>query len=132
MTDIFEKASRVKLRFASSRGLLSVEDLWDLPLQAAGPRDSLDRIAIDLNETLSKSSVSFVDAKSEVGVADALRFEIVKHIIGVKIAERDNAANERAKAMKKQQLLALLEKKQNEKLEGASEDEIRTMLADLS
>ena len=28
----FEQAVRLKLRFNSPKGLLSVEDLWDLPL----------------------------------------------------------------------------------------------------
>lgn len=29
---IFEQASRQKLRFETSAGKLSIEDLWDLPL----------------------------------------------------------------------------------------------------
>ena len=31
-TDIFKQATKLKLRFSSVRGDLTVEDLWDLPL----------------------------------------------------------------------------------------------------
>ena len=32
--NIFEYATRAKLRFASSRGDLTVEQLWDVPLRS--------------------------------------------------------------------------------------------------
>lgn len=43
---MFEKASRIKLRYSTNRGVLSVEDLWDLSLE------QLDPIAINLNKSL--------------------------------------------------------------------------------
>jgi hypothetical protein len=41
--NIFEQATRAKIRFSTPVGMLSVEDLWDLPLtstqgQAGQPR----------------------------------------------------------------------------------------------
>ena len=39
MLNIFEKASKQKLRFVTSKGMISSEDLWDMSLQ------SLDIIA---------------------------------------------------------------------------------------
>ena len=42
LTNLFEKASKMKLRFSTTKGVLSTEDLWDLSLE------SLDRIAKNL------------------------------------------------------------------------------------
>ena len=42
----FEKASKLKLRFSTNRGELSIEDLWDLSLE------SLDQIAVAIDKAL--------------------------------------------------------------------------------
>lgn len=56
----FEKATRLRLRFETSRGNLNVEDLWRLPLA------ELDKLAIALNKQLKESSEeSFIKAKSK-------------------------------------------------------------------
>jgi hypothetical protein len=52
--NLFEKASRLKLRFSSPAGLLTVEDLWDLPLSAQAKVANLDDIAKGLNKTLEQ------------------------------------------------------------------------------
>ena len=60
---MFEKASRMKLRFNTQRGVLSVEDLWDLPLI------QLDNIAIALNKKLQESKT---EASSKPGLRTLL------------------------------------------------------------
>ena len=55
--NIFEEATRSKLRFDSLAGKLSVEQIWDLPLkEKKGVVDNLDRIAIATNKQLQESS----------------------------------------------------------------------------
>ena len=43
--NIFERASRRKLRFDTVVGLLATEQLWELPLTAKGERPDLDKLA---------------------------------------------------------------------------------------
>jgi len=43
--EMFAFATKKKIRFETSKGLLSVEDLWDLPLTSDNGRPNLDDIA---------------------------------------------------------------------------------------
>lgn len=110
----------MKLRFATSKGNLSVEDLWDLSLPA------LDRLAVSYDEELAKSPrKSFIT--NDTPSNSELEFNIVKDVITDKL--KDKAAREAAKD--KARLTELLAKKQSEKMESMSEDEIRQRLAEL-
>ena len=76
---MFEKASRMKLRYQTNRGVISVEDLWDLSLE------SLDAIAISLNKKLKESQTeSFIKTKTKDTTELELKFNIVKHNIDIK------------------------------------------------
>ncbi len=88
--NIFERAVRKKLRFKSSRGMMSTEDLFDLDLQ------TLDTLAKEVNrEIKAYDEESFIEEKSPVATTEELRLEILKHVIKSKIAAKD-AANKRA------------------------------------
>lgn len=129
---MFEKASRLKLRYPSTKGNLTVEDLWDLPLTSAkGP--SLDELAIALNKKVKETAEeSFVIKKSTANTRLALMFDIVKHIIEVKMDEADAAKKRVAKKQQKDKLLGILAKKEDEELLSKNPDEIRKMLDELS
>ena len=61
-----------------------------------------------------------------------LRFAIVKHIIDVRLAEKDTRANATLKESRKKELLALLARKKQEDDLGKSTKEIEKMIAELS
>lgn len=130
--DIFQQASRIKARFDSPKGLLTVEDLWDLPLTSATGKANLDDIARGLHRALKETAeVSFVKPASTKPTDDQLCFDIVKFVIDTKMAERDAAAQETERKAKKQRILELIAKKQDETLEGKSEEELRQLAESL-
>ena len=103
--NIYHRAARLKLRFASPKGLLTVEDLWDLPLTGA---NSLDGIALNLHR-LQKSKAdeptSFVTPVEAVQNVDSLAFEIVMDVLKIKMAERDAKAAEKERKAKRDRIL---------------------------
>ena len=130
--NIFEQATRAKIRFSTPVGMLSVEDLWDLPLTSTRARANLDDVARLLDAELkSTSSVSFVNDVSEVNAKTKLMFDVVIHIINTKIAEAKAAKSAADVREKKQKIMAIIERKQEESLSAASIDDLQQMLASL-
>lgn len=127
--NIFEQASRLGLRFNSPVGEITTEDLWRLPLtNPSKTRANLDDIAIALNDKLkTDNTTSFVTSVAKDPTTQ-LKFDIVKYIIDVRIAERDAKVISEANKVKKEKLLALLEKKQDGALEDLSVEELRKQI----
>lgn len=124
--NIFEKATRIRLRFETSRGNLNVEDLWKLPLT------ELDKLAIALNKQLKEASEeSFIKTKTNNTVLLELRFDIVKHIIDTLLAENEEKKKAADKKAKRDQLLELIARKENQELEGKSLEELKSELSKL-
>lgn len=131
--NIFEVASRQKLRFETAKGSLSVEDLWDLPLTSTTNRPCLDSIAIGLHRQLRATAdvVSFVDTSAAQDPTLQLSFDLVKHVIEQRKVENAKAAEAKARAETKQQILGALARKREGAIEAMSEDELLKKLAEL-
>jgi len=132
MQNIFEYATRNKLRFASLRGELSVEQLWDVPLRS---RDdfNLNAIAKAANKALKDiSEESFVETtKTAAHTRCEAAMETVKYIIDVKLAEEEAAKTRAEKKQEKEKLLGILAEKQAGKLSELSEKELQKRIAAL-
>ena len=131
--NIFEQASIKKVRFQSVKGELTVEQLWDLPLQSRNQFD-LDNIAKAISRELNVVAEESFVSTQENAVKDALtlKLDIVKHIIAVKIQARDEAAIRAAKAAEKEKLLRLLGEKQDEALRTLTPEELIRRINELS
>lgn len=123
---MYKKALRMKLRFATSKGKLTTEDLFDLSLT------DLNNMAVALDKKLSESPrKSFISDVAPDTQEDELRFNIIKDIITTKLAERNEAQNAKAKAAEKAQLLEIIHRKKNQAMENMSIDELEAKLAAL-
>jgi hypothetical protein len=115
MNNLFEQASKRKLRFDSSIGQLSTEQLWELPLP------QLNELAISLNRKVKDvSTESFIQTETKVPKDLSLRFEIVKAIIAVKLEEADKAKKTAERKVQRDKLLNALANKQDEKINTMS------------
>lgn len=130
--NIFEQASRLALRFDSSKGQLTTEQLWDLPLTSRHGFD-LDSVAKAANGQLKAlTEESFVQTKGSPQKAVAeLRLELVKHVIAVRLQEAEDAKVKADKAVMKQKLLDALANKQDAELAGLSTEELQKRIAEL-
>jgi hypothetical protein len=128
---MFEKASRKKLRFDTVKGLVTTEDLWDMPLTRADSF-SLDDLAKSLNRALKESEEeSFVVKKSSENTILDLKFSIVKHVIKTRLAEIEERENAAATKAKKEKILAIIADKEDDSLKDKSISALKKMVADL-
>ena len=128
--NIFEKATRLRLRFATSRGAILTEDLWHLPLTGVNGCD-LDSCAKAVNAEIKKEEEeSFVKPRGEKSSELELRLEILKHVIKARLDEMDEKENAAVKATKRAKILQLIEDKKDDELKGKSTEELEKMLED--
>lgn len=132
--DIFEIASKQKFRFPSKVGLLSAEDLWDLPLVAKSDRSpDLNSTAIMVSKALKESESTeedFVGMKPVKESFEGVKLEIVKHVIAIKkeeMATKQEADNRRKQ---KELIASIIAEKQDGALREKSLEELQAMMAE--
>lgn len=126
--NIFERASQLKLRIATAAGNVIVEDLWDIQLTSSRSV-SLDDIAKGLRRVIKdREEESFVTKPSKANEELQLAFDIVKHIIEVKLAEAEVARAKADNREKKQKLLQLIAEKKDEQLKTSSIEELQAQV----
>lgn len=126
---MFEKATREAFRYPSAKGLLTTEQLWDLPLQSKTGFD-LDSVArVISREIKALGEESFVDDTGNK-VAQGLkeRLAVVVHIINVKKTENAAAAAAATKRAERARLVELLHVRKEQDLMNKSPAEIQAMI----
>ena len=123
--NMFEVATRTKMRFPF-KGMISVEDLWDLSVQ------NLDKVFKTLNSQRKEAQEeSLLSAKSSEDEVLDTQIEIVKYIVGVKLDEQAARIKAAENKEKKQKIMALMAKKDDEALESMSKEELQKLLDEI-
>lgn len=123
--NIFEYAVRNKLRF-SYKGLLTVEDLWDLSLQG------LDAIYKQLKaQAKTNDEESLMASKSKADTVLEKQIEIVKYVFAEREAAIAKAKKAQENRKQREKLMGILAEQEEKDLRGKSADELRAMIAEL-
>ena len=123
--NLFEMATRSKLRFPSTKGELSVEDLWDLS------EKDLDVVYKNLKEQEIKSSEESLLDDVNVDPKLTAAIGIVRYIFTTKRNEKIAEKERIDKKLKQKKYIDALSRKQDEAIENMSEAELQAMIDSL-
>ena len=123
--NLFEMATRNKFRFSSTKGELSVEDLWDLS------EKDLDVVYKNLKEQEIKSSEESLLDDVNVDPKLTAAIGIVKYIFTTKRNEKIAEKERIDKKLKQKKYIDALSRKQDEAIENMSEAELQAMIDSL-
>lgn len=123
--DNFKQASKLKLRFSTSVGPLSTEQLWDLSqTQLANAIKAIKKVLKKDND----DELAFLEDTKSVDVENQLRFDVLKDVYLTKKAEAEEIRNAADIKAHNQKILSLIAKKQEGELEGKSIAELEALL----
>ncbi len=130
--NIFKQATKLNLLFLSSRGPITVNDLWAMPLNSTNGFN-LEAVAQSHHKTIIElSETSFTTKANPDTELAELRMEIIKEVIADRLAENDAKIN----AKKNAQRIAKLQRIQAERKDGAddklSDEDIAAEIATLT
>jgi hypothetical protein len=134
MSDLFLTAARGKFRFRAANGLLTTEQLFDLPLTSSVGKANLNDIAVGLADQIDKTGTrSFVSSASTTPERTRLinELEIVKAVIGIREAENASNAERAAKRAQREKILDAIEAAETRELGSQSAADLRAQLAAL-
>lgn len=134
MSDLFEQATRKKLRFQLPKGELTIEPLWDLRPIRQGNKivDELLNYKKELKLKFLQASLLQEEGEdislTEEEKLDELRLAIVTHILNVKSEEKKAEAAKLANKAHNEKIRGIMARKQDDKYEGLSMEELEGLL----
>jgi hypothetical protein len=122
----YKQATKLRLRFDTEKGVLSIEQLWDLN------RAQLSRTIRSVKETIIEQDdddLAFLeDSSRTVDSIDKLKFEILKDIYITKKEEAEDLINARKRKEHNERIMTLIQEKKEGQLKDKSVEELEAML----
>jgi len=129
MKNIYKTGAKLKLRFETSKGQLTIEQLFDLPL-ISKTKVSLNDVAVTISDSITKVK-DFVGVETSSNKIAELKLEIVKDIIETKKRENEIKANKAKTSEEIAKLENILAMKKAEEIAKLSAEEIEKKLSAL-
>lgn len=129
--NIYKEALLNKVRFSTNVGLLTLEEVMDLPLTSKSGL-SVDSLAVDLVNKLkneNKEIVSLVNEDKEdiERCVDELKLEVLKDIIEYKKALIEEKRKAQAENSEKRRIMEALARKKEDKYNDMSIEELEEL-----
>lgn len=122
MADLFKIANKKKYRF-NYKGVISVEDLWDLSVE------ELDKIYKSLkSKQKNAAEESLLQTVSKEDKELLNKIEIIKIIVTDKLAAKERAQKAASQRAQNQRILEIMADKQDAALKEKSIEELQNML----
>ena len=122
--DLFEKASRLKLRF-DINGQISTEQLWSASMTSLA---DYEQSLTEIMESYGKATRRTRKAKTAAQELNELRLAIVSHILDVREKEQEDAENAATIKEHNQKILELIKSKKENELSNKSIEELEALL----
>jgi hypothetical protein len=123
MENLFLKAARNKFRFKTTKGLLNVEQLFELS------KTELDKLYRELKSQQEQMVEGLIGRRSNTENDDKL--SIVKYVFETIVSEEEAKKERIENKAKKEKILELIEEKEGESLKNKSLDELKKMAQEM-
>ena len=123
--EMYKQAAILGLKIQTTKGLLSVDQLWTLKLKDLS--DSLKALKKNSTKT-SDSELDFLEETTKVDVISELAFEIMKDVYLTKREEATRIKEDAEVKAYNQKIIEIIARKQDQDLENKSLEELQALL----
>lgn len=126
---MYKQAALLKLRFETSKGNLTAEQLFDLSMSDLS--SAIRKVNAQLKkEKAEDDELAFLEGVDVVETQNSLRFKILKDVYLTKKEARDAAVLDFEKKKRKQRIAEIIASKKDAELAEKSIEELEKMLED--
>ena len=133
MSDLFKKATKQNVVYPTTKGVLTLNDLWNIPLESKSPTAvTLDSILVSLDTELrkEKASTSFIN-KSSTSTASVkqLAFDVAHEILVERLEDKKANETRLAENQRKARIKELIVEKKEDNLKNLSLEELEKLVS---
>ena len=122
---MYKQASRMGLRIQTNRGILSIEQLWQL--NQSDLSNAIKAVKKALKKT-DDDELSFLEDSKVVDIENQLRFDILKDVYLTKKKESEELRDAAEIKSQNQKILSLIAEKQEGKLKEMTIEELEKLI----